>query len=150
MIEVKIVTADDVLNNENSSFLYEKYAEESKGDYLDVANSPSVESYKTLEDLGMLTTIGAYNDGKLIGFLSLITAVMPHYGEKSSTIESFFVLKEFRKYGTAKRMMDLATNSAKENNSVVMFMSAPIGSRLDSVAKYMGFKETNIVFTKKL
>lgn len=149
MYEIRRVTVEEFLSNDNLDYIFGMYAKESKG-VLVPQVKPDFNLYLSLENVGMLDVIAAYKGTVLVGFMVLITNTLPHYSEKATTVESQFVLKENRKYGTGKKLLDYAVQVAKDNGATVMFMSAPIGGVLNRVAESFGFTSTNIVYTRKI
>ena len=146
---VKLISIDTFFSYKHIDSLLQEYSDESKGVLVPVVKTDIV-LYKTLEDLGILDLIVMYNDETIVGFISLMTTVMPHYSEKASTVESIFVLKEHRKFGTGKVLISKAESIAKDKDAKAMFMSAPKDGVLSKVIGTYGFTETNTVYTKKI
>ncbi len=129
--------------------LLQEYSKESKSSLVPTIN-PDYTMYTKLESLGMLNCIATVSNNSIVGFIVLLTTVMPHYSQLSTTVESFFVHKDHRKFGTGKRLIDMAETIAKSKGSSVMFMSAPEGSRLEKATKLFGFKQTHKLYIKSL
>lgn len=136
----------DIINEKE---LLEQYAQESKSSLVP-SHEPSVELYDILEKKDILKCFGVYDNKQMVGFVTVTLSPMPHYSEMCATIESLFVSKEHRKFGTAKRLLSIVEQEAKDNECVAMFMSAPIGSRLELATKGLGFTPTHITYTKKI
>ena len=146
---VKLISIDTFFSYKHIDSLLREYSDESRGALVPVVKTDIV-LYKTLEDLGILDLIVVYDDEVIVGFISLMTTVMPHYSEKASTVESIFVLKEHRKFGTGKILVNKAESIAKSKSAKVMFMSAPKDGVLSKVVGTYGFTETNTTYTKKI
>jgi len=145
-MDIRIVKAMDILIEETLLLEYEK---ESKGKLTPDVNK-DIEKYIQLEKLGLLDVAGAYVDGSLIGFISAYTYNMPHYTAKATSIESYFVLKEHRKFGTGKKLLDKLIEVIKCRGATMLFMSAGVDGRLNKVAKSFGFEATNVIYSKKI
>lgn len=57
---------------------------------------PQWETYAAMEAVGCLQVFAVYVDGRMVGFVSVLAAVLPHYGVKAATVESLFVGKAWR------------------------------------------------------
>lgn len=106
--------------------------------------------YLALEAAGVLHTLCAFHDGQMIGFMVLIVSVLPHYGKKTATTESYFVALEHRKTGAGIGLLREAEALAKDLGAAALLVSAPTGSRLDVVMQRQGFRHTNQVYAKGL
>ena len=129
--------------------LLQAYASESKSNKVPHIN-PDIYLYDTLETKGMLECIGVYKETKLVGFITIIITTMPHYATLAGTIESFYIMPEYRKFGTGKTLIHLAERVLQGKGGTTLFMSAPIGSRLEVAAKFFGFSETHKTYIKDL
>lgn len=105
-------------------------------------------AYRNLEKTGALTTFGAVVDGVLVGFLLMLSPVMPHYGRMISVVESVFVGSAHRKSGAGLALMRHAEQHARDIGSPGIFFSAPVGSRLETLLPRLRYRHTNAVFFK--
>ena len=146
LMEIRAASANEIFENANCSALLARYAEESamqgmpppKADY---------EQYKKLEKMGVLKVAGAFSDGKLVGLIAVIAGNLPHYSQCVSSTESFFVLREFRRQGTGKKLLALGKEFAAQKGAEGLFVSAPIGSALEKVLSHdPAFEPKNKVF----
>ena len=118
--------------------------------------SPSFVMYKQFAEHKLLDVFGAYEDdygkrGGLIGFACLLTTVVPHYGAPASCTESIYVDPAWRKSGAGLALINACKARAKERDSVVMFTSAPVGSKLERVlSRIKSSQPANTVFVTKL
>lgn len=129
--------------------LLHNYALESKSNKVPTIN-PDIAMYDMLESKGMLECIGVYDNEILVGFITILITTMPHYATVAGTVESFYVSPEYRKFGTGKKLLCFAENAVKARGGTTLFMSAPIGSRLEVAAKFFGFSETHKSYIKDL
>ena len=148
VITIRHCKASELLDAPNRHELWDEYASESsiKGLPKPVVQ---LDMYRKLEEAEVLRLIGAFADGVLIGFVSVLTSVVPHYGVVIAITESFFVAKAYRKSGAGWRLLLEAESYAKEVNSPGLLISAPFGGRLAEVLPKAGYAETNRVFFKR-
>ena len=105
------------------------------------------ESYKQLEDLGMMKGFCAYLDDELIGFANIVVSIIPHYSVKVATMESWFVEESSRSTGVGLKLKKAAEEAAKEMGAVGFFISAPMGSKLAQLMeRHSPYNETTRVF----
>jgi GNAT superfamily N-acetyltransferase len=129
----------------NSTELLDEYASESAIDGLPLP-SAKVEMYLHMESVGALHTIGAFLNDELVGYITLLSPVLPHYSVLVTVAESFFVAKKYRKTGAGLKLLHAAEKYAKELGSPGLLVSAPFGSDLAEVLPRVSYVETNRVF----
>lgn len=148
-IVIRECAVDDVRCAANIDAIMAEYAIESS-----IAGMPEAQAqwglYANLEASGVLHVLGAFQGGNLAGALFMLVAVLPHYGAKVASTESFFVPAAMRKGGAGAILLREAERIAKELGAVGFLMSAPLGGRLAKAAPLLGFRETNRVFFKEL
>lgn len=149
MTEIRKVTIEQHFAEPNIAELWELYAEESKIKGLPPHN-PQRQMYEAMENMGILHIWGAYDDGKLVGFVVLLVNIVPHYSVAMSTLESFFVHRYYRKGGTGSKLLQAAEAKAKELGAFCMLVSAPTGGRLEKAMPMFGYRHTNTTFMKEL
>ena len=125
--------------------LLEEYAAESSISGLPHP-SAKVDMYKHLEIMGEIYPIGAFLGDMLIGFITVLAPVLPHYSARVAVAESFFVSKEYRSSGAGLKLLHAAQNRTKEANACGLLVSAPLGGDLAEVLPHVGYTETNRVF----
>lgn len=130
--------------------LCQEYAEESA-----IAGLPDprekLSAYQALEASGsdVFCAYGAFLGDALIGFIVLLTPILPHYGTVVAVAESLFVSGAHRKTGAGMALIRRAEKRAKEVRSPGMLFSAPSGGRLSILLPRIGYRETNRVFLKE-
>lgn len=149
MIEIRKLTVDEYYAEPNIAELWELYAAESHTEGLPPHN-PQRGMYQAMEHMGVLHTWGAYDDGKLIGFIALLVNVVPHYGAMIGTLESFFVHRYYRKGGTGMKLLRTAKAKAMELGAAGLFVSCPAGGKLEKAMPMFGYRHSNTVFFKAL
>ena len=130
----------------NIAELLDAYAGESAIEGLPTP-SASFPLYKQLETAGALSVFAAFIESVVIGFITLLAPVNPHYNARLPVVESFFVIKKHRKSGAGLKLLQQAENWAK-SISTGLLISAPFGSDLDKVLAKRGYKQTNSVYFK--
>ena len=145
-ISITKTNASEILSSEYFELIKEYSAESS------INGMPSINAklalYQQIEQSGTLCSYGAYLNSKLIGFVTILTTIVPHYGAKVSTIESIFVGKQHRKAGAGALLRRKAAEHAKNQGAIGILTCAPVGSdyaKLLSKAK-SGYRHTNEVF----
>lgn len=109
-----------------------------------------MDSYRELEALGLLQVLSARREGRLIGFLTLLAPVLPHYGVAVAVSESFFVARADRGTGAGLKLLRSAEDIARHLGSPGLLVSAPYEGDLFQVLPRIGYAETNRVFFKKV
>lgn len=144
---IRPVTVDQATQSPEFPALALAYGAEAK-----IAGMPppvtKFDAYRHLEASGMFKAFGAFKDDALVGFISLIVPLIPHYGSPIGTSESFFVAKEHRHTGAGLKLLKAAELQAQTMGALGLFVSAPIASDLAKVLPRRGFTATNIVFFK--
>ena len=126
-----------------------EYAAESAIDGLPPP-SAKMETYRRLESAGMLHAFAAHSDGTLVGFITVLAPVLPHYGVPVAVSESFFVAKAHRGSGAGLKLLRAAETKARALGSPGLLVSAPFAGSLFKVLPRVGYVETNRVFFKKV
>jgi len=133
----------------NFDQLIDQYAEQSSISGMPSRN-PQWPMYQQMVAAGAFHVICAHADTRLVGFVTVLCSVLPHYGALMCTTESFFVDEHYRKGGTGLRMLREAEQLAKDLGAYGLLISAPMGGRLADVLPRAGYEETNRVFFRKL
>jgi GNAT superfamily N-acetyltransferase len=114
------------------------------------APTPRMETYRHLESAGMLHVFSALSDGQLVGFITVLAPVLPHYGVAVAVSESFFVARAHRKTGAGLKLLSEAEAKAASLGSPGLLVSAPFGGDLFHVLPRVGYAETNRIFFKRV
>lgn len=149
-IEIGQVPLASILVNSNWERVLKEYTEESSIKGMPPIN-PDYRGYMTAEHYGTMKFFAAFHEGVLIGILTMFVVTIPHYSTKIATIESIFVLDEYRPSGVGSKMLKVAKEAAKLFGATGLFISAPIDGKLAKVLeKKKEFTETNRVFFTRL
>lgn len=112
---------------------------------------PQGDTYRALEANGLLHVLGAYQDDVMVGFLTVLTTTLPHFGRRAAVTESFFVSPAHRKSGAGLALLRAAERLATELNTDGLLVSTPAGGQLDAVMDRLdGYRLSNRVYFKEL
>lgn len=129
--------------------LVAEYSEESAIDGLPPP-SARMPTYLHLEAVGALHAFAALQGPDLVGFISLLAPVLPHYGVTVAVCESFFVAKAHRASGAGLRLLRAAEDKARDLGSPGLLVSAPYAGKLFDLLPRCGYTETSRVYFKKV
>jgi len=148
-MNVQASSVSEIEAASNFGELLAEYASESA-----IAGMPApaarMETYRHLESAGMLHVFSALSDGQLVGFITVLAPVLPHYGVAVAVSESFFVARAHRKTGAGLKLLREAEAKAASLGSPGLLVSAPFGGDLFHVLPRVGYAETNRIFFKKM
>lgn len=144
-LEIRPCMFDEIAQDPAYGALIAAYADESALAGLP-RPQPRLDIYLDLERRGVLRIVGAWQDGALLGFISVLTSVLPHYGVPVATTESFYVARDKRGTAAGLRLLLEARRQAREAGGVGLLVSAPHGSTLAQVLNKMHCRQTNDIF----
>lgn len=145
---IRACSVSDIMEDPAFPALIEEYARESAVDGMPSPNA-KMETYIPMEVTGMLHPFGAYKGGELVGFISVLTPVLPHYGALAAVAESWFVTAPHRKGGAGLRLLQAAERVMVESGSPGLFVSSPLNSMLVEILPRLGYTETSRIYFKK-
>lgn len=147
ILSIRQSTVSEIFGSENIEILLDEYANESA-----IAGLPhpkaKIDLYHHLESVDAIYIIGAFLNDILIGFILILSPVLPHYSAKVSVSESFFVAEKHRKTGAGLRLLKAGEDYAKKICSLGLLVSTPYGGNLAEIMPRLGYSETNRVFFK--
>lgn len=129
--------------------LLAEYGAESANQGIGPVN-PQFDTYLGMEAAGVLHALAARLDGRLIGFLLVLTPVLPHFGRRVAVSESFFVANAHRGTGAGLGLLRAAEGLAREHGAVGIMVSAPCDGQLAQVLPGVGYRDASHVFFKGL
>lgn len=148
MLTLAACGPDEFFAEPNLPALIAEYEAECSIEGLPKANA-KMEVYKLCGDA--LHAFVARIEGVMIGFIAIVTPIIPHYGAYISTTESFFVAKEYRSSGAGIKLLALAERYAISRGSPGLLISTPKGGALAAALDgRKDYTETNRVFFKRL
>ena len=133
---------------ENNKELLNKYFTE--GHNLVTSYNINKEAYYNMEKANLLDTLVIINEAKVVGFIVATTTINPNYGDLQSTIMAIFVDKPYRKYGTAKGLINKMETVVKAKGSKLLTISSPLNSHFNTYLSTLGYKHINNFYGKVL
>lgn len=133
---------------ENNKELLKKYFIE--GHNLVTSYNINKEAYYNMEKANLLDTLVIINEAKVVGFVVATTTINPNYGDLQSTIMAIFVDKPYRKYGTAKGLINKMETVVKAKGSKLLTISSPLNSHFNTYLSTLGYKHINNFYGKVL
>ena len=133
---------------ENNKELLKKYFIE--GHNLVTSYNINKEDYYNMEKANLLDTLVIINEAKVVGFIVATTTINPNYGDLQSTIMAIFVDKPYRKYGTAKGLINKMETVVKAKGSKLLTISSPLNSHFNTYLSTLGYKHINNFYGKVL
>jgi len=144
---IRHVSYQDILKTHTTADLLSEYAAECQVPTL----NPQEHMYEVLERCGALGCFGAYVEGSLIGFISILVSVQPHSGLSTGSIESVFVSERFRSSGAGDLLLTAAEMFCREQGCISILFLARVDSALARVlSRRPGFRRTHEGFTRWL
>ena len=108
--------------------------------------NPDQDAYRLMDAAGLSRAVGVFDGERLIGGAILLINNMPHFSVKGAVVESIFVLPEYRRRGVGARLLNELKAMAKAYGCPGVYLSAPVGSRLERLLRLKGIQQTNSVF----
>jgi GNAT superfamily N-acetyltransferase len=116
-----------------------------------VAYDPQEAIYEALDKAGVLYCFGAFSDGELAGFVSIVVSVMPHNGMKMAAVESIFARPQYREKGIGLELKRSARDCAKEIGCNLIVYLPRIDSEFDRIlAQSKSCTKTHVQYTEWL
>lgn len=142
---IRPVSFTAILDAPNADKLLKAYAEECL-----VSDAiPQRSIYEAMEKAGVLHCFAAYaSDDTLIGFVSVLTAVMPHTGRLQATGESVFVAQDYRDTGAGILLIEAIEKYTDSIRAVLSWLPR-VGSALDKIlSRRSGYSLTHSQHTR--
>ena len=115
------------------------------------ALDPDYDAYRRIGEAGMLRCITCRNDGELIGYAVFIVSPHLHYKSCKTAVEDiYYVKKEYRKGRIGIRLFQYAENALKRIGVQRIVMHTKVHLDNSRLFEYLGYKQTDKVFTKML
>ena len=149
-ITIRTCTVEDIETAPGIGDIIGGYAEESAISLLPQPQ-PLWDVYRNMELSGRFRVIAAFDGERIVGLATVIAPVlMPHYGFNMATMESIFVLRDYRKTGAGIRLLRAAEKASRDAGAKALLMTAPVGGSLDNVLPRIGYANTHNMFCRRL
>jgi GNAT superfamily N-acetyltransferase len=112
---------------------------------------PHFEGYDRLNAAGMLKAVTCRSDGELVGYIIFI--VQPHLHDKSCVTafeDLYYVRKEYRKGRTGIKLFQFSEKVLKGAGVKRIIMHTKVHMDNSRLFEYLGYKNTDKLFTKLL
>lgn len=148
-VDIREVSVAEIARAPNIHALLDEYGEESG---LEGMPPPAwqLDVYLQMEEAGFLHPLGAYEGGRLLGFLLLLVHSVPHYGAVIAVSESFFVASADRSTGAGMKLLKAAEKKAVALEAVGLLVSSPAHGRLGEVLAKTEYVVSNVVYFRSL
>jgi len=112
---------------------------------------PDYVAYDNLYKAGCLRAVTCRSDGELIGYIIFIVQPHLHYRSCITAFEDlYYVKKEYRKGRTGIKLFQYAEKALKDGGVNRIIMHTKIHQDHSRLFEYLGYKNTDKLFTKLL
>jgi GNAT superfamily N-acetyltransferase len=112
---------------------------------------PDFAAYERLRVAGMLKAATCRNDGELVGYIIFIVQPHLHYMSCITAFEDlYYVKKEYRKGRTGIKLFQFSEKVLKDAGVKRIIMHTKIHMDNSRLFEYLGYKNTDKLFTKLL
>ncbi len=146
----KKMTCKQMLANPLYEGLWHEYRDEAS--YSAATLEPDFAHYQALEDTGNFDITGVFDDdGRLIGFFTLILSKLPHFKQQLlASTETLFLSKQERKGSAGVRVIKAMRERAKELGASSLLIGTRADSRGEKLCEALGFIKQNVVWATRL
>lgn len=144
ILEIAAVTVASLKADPDIGALIDEYEGEAKSAELPAAQ-PQWAQYAAWEEAGTFVVVTARREGRLIGFVGVLDASLPHYGGPICVVESIFVSAAHRSTRAGRELIKAAKSIAASKRSALI-ITARVGSALEAILPRTGFRPSNTVF----
>lgn len=142
-----IETMDEVLDD--MAPLWDLHWEEIALDRQKVPLNPDIDTFRTLEDAGLLLIVTARDEGKLIGYH--VTIVRPHLHYKHSLTgyaDMYFMHPHYRQGMTGVRLFKFVEQVLRDMGVDRIYQGTKLHKDMGRLFERLGYKETERLFVK--
>lgn len=144
---IRPITADEAFDSPVFAALCDEYRAESLRNPDMLGALPDREGYQRLLDAGVLYPLGVFVADELVGLCAVLVMPVLHFGGKIiATTETLFVAKAHRAGGVGIALLRAAEDLARAAGAGGLYITAPVGGRLERLMPHVGYHETNRVF----
>jgi GNAT superfamily N-acetyltransferase len=147
---IRKVSYAEILGAPNAQELIDEYGAECALPQIG-APDPQPQTYRTLENAGLMQCFGVFDGDKLVGFAAVLTSVFPVYGQRVATVEGLFVASAYRPGGVGRALMLSIEEHSIQSGCIAIMYTAPTHSQLDQLLDAShSYQHTNNVYCRRL
>lgn len=148
---VRAITIAEAFDSPMFAALCDEYRAESLRNPDMMGALPDREGYECMFVAGMLHPLGAFVNGELVGFCTVLVSPVLHFGGKViASTETLFVADAHRAGGAGMKLLRAAEDVAANAGASGLYVTAPTGGRLERLLPRVGYHETNRIFFRGL
>lgn len=147
---IRAISVEEVFDSPVFAALVEEYRAESLRNPSMLGTQPDRETYVKLVGAGVMHPLGAFSGDELVGIATVMVSGVPHYaGRLLATTETLFVANKHRAGGAGMKLLRAAEEVAAMLGAEGLYVTVPVGGRLESILPRAGYAETNRVFYRE-
>lgn len=146
-VQFAIETIDQVLND--MTWLWDIHWQEIALDKAKVPLNPDVDTFRLLEDVGLLLIVTARDGEKMVGYH--VSIVRPHLHYKhslSAYADMYFIHPDYRQGMTGVRLFKYLEEQLREKGVERVFQSTKLHKDVGKLFERLGYKETERLYVK--
>jgi len=146
-VQFAIETIDQVLND--MTWLWDIHWQEIALDKAKVPLNPDVDTFRALEDAGLLLIVTARDGEKMVGYH--VSIVRPHLHYKhslSAYADMYFIHPDYRQGMTGVRLFKYLEEQLRKKGVERVFQSTKLHKDVGKLFERLGYKETERLYVK--
>lgn len=144
---VRPITVDEAFDSPVFVALCDEYRDEALRTPGMMGTLPDRQAYERMVGAGLMQPLGVFMDDELVGLCAVLITPVPHFGGLViASTETLFVAQAHRAGGVGLQLLRAAEDLAVQAGAPGLYVTAPVGGRLERVLPGMGYRETNRVF----
>jgi predicted GNAT superfamily acetyltransferase len=146
MIEIRLSNVDEMLANAGE--LFSEHWEEVALNKQVMVLKPDEQRYRAVETQGMSLIIGAFEDGKIVGYSVNIVTTHSHYADLVICNNDLLFVTESKRSGRlGVRLIKETERLAKERGVQLMLWHAKPNTALERIMPRLGYGIQDIIFS---
>ena len=146
MTEIRLSNVDEMLANAGA--LFSEHWEEVALNKQVMVLKPDEQKYRTMEANGMLLILGAFCDGKVVGYSVNFVTNHPHYADLIVCNNDLLFVTEDKRCGRLGLQLIRATEKeAKQRGVQLMLWHAKPGTALETMMPRLGYGVLDTIFS---
>lgn len=146
-VQFAIETIDQVLDD--MAWLWQVHWEEIALDRAKVPLNPDIDTFRLLEEAGLLLIVTARDGGKMVGYH--VSIVRPHLHYKQSLTayaDMYFIHPDYRQGMTGVRLFKFLEQELRERGVDRIYQGTKVHKDMGRLFERLGYKETERLFVK--